>query len=187
MRRTGTPRHRWLPWLAPLLLLGPACRCGKGEPAKGAAQAGATRTRQGTVLPAPSEQSPFPSKDGLPLGMAPVAPDRPLTKNASSAQTGSFFYGPTDPVAVERARAGEENTRELYDRAAQDYAARCIGCHGHAGAAKAKAPDFSKNANVPTIAELRAVLLRGHADLAPAKPGELELKHLLIAIESSRR
>ena len=170
-----------------LLALGPACRCGKSEGAKGSAQAGPTRSGKGTTLPPPSEQTPFPTKDGLPLGMAPVAPDRPLTNNASSAQTGSFFFGPTDPVAIERAKASEENTRELYDRAARDYESRCLACHGHAGAAKAKAPDFSKDANGPTIAALRAVLLPGHADLPPAKPAEVELRHLLIAIESSRK
>lgn len=175
------------PWVACLLLLGPACRCGKPEGAKGAAQAAGARPRQGTILPPPSEQIPFPSKDGLPLGMAPVAPARPLTNSASSAQTGSFFFGPTDPVAIERAKASEENTRELYDRAARDYESRCVGCHGHAGAAKAKAPDFSKKTTLPAIEALRAVLTRGHADLPPAKPSELELKQLLIALTSSRQ
>lgn len=171
--------------IALVLSLG-GCRCGDAKFGKNAPPP--PPGKKVLVLPKIEEQAPYPSVNGLPLGITAPPPEKPVVtavSSASVAKVGTFYQPPTDPEALAAlAKAASRPTGAEYDDAELAYAKSCASCHGENGKGQAGTPDFSRQKAAYSTAAMKKVLRGPHAGQpkAAAEPTEPEIRAMISII-----
>lgn len=172
--------------IALLLSLG-GCRCGENK--LGKTSLPPPPGKKAMPLPKIEDQAPYPSVNGLPLGMSAPPPEKPVVtavSSASVAKFGTFYQPPTDPETLAAlAKAASRPTGAEYDDAELTYAKSCASCHGENGKGQAGTPDFSRQKTVYSTAAMKKVLRGPHAGQpkAAAEPTEPEIRAMIGTIK----